>query len=98
MRFGNLRRFGKLGSRNSCENWESGLATAGDMPSPRISPKTRQAIARRAAGCCEYCRMQDTFCPDPFSIEHIVPKSLRGTNREENLAYACLGCNNAKAD
>jgi len=32
----------------------------------------------------------------PFSVEHIEPRSKAGTNLEENLAFACQGCNNHK--
>jgi hypothetical protein len=36
------------------------------------------------------------FTPDPFSVEHVTPKSRRGGHRHSNLAFACLGCNNFK--
>jgi hypothetical protein len=32
----------------------------------------------------------------PFSVEHVVPRSRGGTTREENLAWSCQGCNNHK--
>ncbi|WP_322744466.1 MULTISPECIES: HNH endonuclease signature motif containing protein [unclassified Coleofasciculus] len=58
--------------------------------------KQKEAIARRAGGCCEYCRSQARFSPDPFSIEHIIPRSKNGTDEDDNLALACQGCNNRK--
>ena len=53
-------------------------------------------IAERALWCCEYCRSQARFSPDPFSIEHITPTSRGGTNALSNLAFSCQGCNNYK--
>lgn len=32
----------------------------------------------------------------PFSAEHIEPRSKRGETRFDNLAWACQGCNNHK--
>jgi hypothetical protein len=66
------------------------------MAEPRLSPAQRQAIAERAGGCCEYCLSQERFSPDPFSVEHIVPRSAGGTEESENLAFSCQGCNNRK--
>jgi len=41
---------------------------------------------------CAYCGAQDV----PLQIEHIVPKSRRGSNRVSNLTLACKPCNDAK--
>lgn len=53
----------------------------------------RALIAERAFECCEYCRSQLRFSPDPFSIEHILPRSKGGSDELNNLALACQGCN-----
>jgi hypothetical protein len=53
-------------------------------------------VIRRARECCEYCRSQARFSPDPFSVEHIVPRSHGGTDESSNLALSCQGCNNRK--
>ena len=66
------------------------------MAEPRVSASQRQAVADRAAGCCKYCLSQERFSPDPFSVEHIVPRSAGGIEDEENLAFSCQGCNNRK--
>jgi 5-methylcytosine-specific restriction endonuclease McrA len=66
------------------------------MSEPKLTAKQKEAIARRAGGCCEYCRSQARFSPDPFSIEHIIPRSKGGTDEDDNLALACQGCNNRK--
>ncbi len=62
----------------------------------RLSGKQRKVIAERASWCCEYCRSQAHFSPDPFSIEHIFPRSCGGTHELSNMAFSCQGCNNFK--
>jgi hypothetical protein len=66
------------------------------MPEPQVTVQQRILVAQRAAGCCEYCFSQARFSPDPFSVEHIVPRAQGGTDELENLALACQGCNNRK--
>ena len=66
------------------------------MSEPQLTAKRKEAVARRAGGCCEYCCSQARFSPDPFSIEHIRPRSKGGTDEDDNLALACQGCNNRK--
>jgi hypothetical protein len=66
------------------------------MSETQITAKLKAEVAQRANGCCEYCRSQARFSPDPFSIEHIVPRSQGGTDNSDNLALACQGCNNRK--
>ena len=66
------------------------------MPESRITLRQRQAVAQRAGGCCEYCRSQVRFSPDPFSVEHIIPRSLGGNDDPGNLALSCQGRNNRK--
>jgi len=50
----------------------------------------------RAAGRCEYCRSPDRYSPQPFSLEHISPRSAGGSDSLENRAWCCQGCNNHK--
>lgn len=66
------------------------------MSSERPSPALRQRVIARAQGCCEYCFAQRQFSSDPFSIEHVVPRSHGGSSESGNLALACQGCNNCK--
>lgn len=66
------------------------------MSKPQLPAALKQIIAERARGCCEYCVCQADYSPDPFSVEHINPRSLGGVDELDNLAYACLGCNYKK--
>jgi 5-methylcytosine-specific restriction endonuclease McrA len=66
------------------------------MTEGRLTPSQRVKVVERARNCCEYCRAQERYSPDPFSVEHILPLSKGGTNDLENLAFSCQGCNNRK--
>ena len=62
----------------------------------RVTAEQRRRTAERAQGYCEYCRSQTRFATQPFSVEHIIPRSRGGETVLENLAFACQGCNNYK--
>ena len=66
------------------------------MPRARVSSRLRRQVAKRADGCCEYCRSQERYAMQSFSAEHIVAKSEGGKTNLANLAWACQGCNNHK--
>ena len=66
------------------------------MAEPHLSAAQRRAVADRAGGCCEYCLSQERFSPDPFSAEHVTPRSAGGGNEATNLALSCQGCNSRK--
>ena len=56
----------------------------------------KRQVAERAFGCCEYCRSQARFAVQPFSAEHIQPRSGGGKTDADNMALSCQGCNNHK--
>jgi len=66
------------------------------MSEGQVTAEQKQAVAERARECCEYCQCQARFSPDPFSVEHITPRSRGGTSDLSNLALSCQGCNNRK--
>ncbi len=66
------------------------------MPEKSVPARLKRVIAQRAHGCCEYCQSQARFALQPFSIDHIIPKSQGGSTTPENLALACQGCNSHK--
>jgi hypothetical protein len=66
------------------------------MTERRVTAEEKRNVVRRAGGCCEYCRSQQRFGTEPFSAEHIEPRSEGGKTVLENLALSCQGCNNHK--
>jgi hypothetical protein len=68
------------------------------MRRKRIGAGTRRAVVERADNVCEYCRSPHEFSIDSFAIDHIDPISTGGGSELDNLALACLQCNNAKHD
>src|SRR5689334_22483763 len=66
------------------------------MSESRVSPRDKELVVERAGGCCEYCYSQARFAVQPFSVEHIEPRSRAGESGPANLALACQGCNNHK--
>ena len=61
--------------------------------------RTNAQLKRRLFGdmcfapCC-YCL--NVFFMDKLTIEHVIPRSLGGTNDDSNIALACAPCNNEK--
>jgi 5-methylcytosine-specific restriction endonuclease McrA len=66
------------------------------MAERRLTVAEKRLIEERAGGCCEYCRSQLRFAMQPFSAEHIDPRSREGETALDNLALSCQGCNNHK--
>lgn len=61
-----------------------------------ISSSIRKEVEKRARYLCEYCLSRLDHSPDPFSVEHILPKAKGGNDELKNLALSCQGCNNSK--
>lgn len=66
------------------------------MSSSPITPTLRSVIAKRDQNRCVYCQSQQEICGTKFTIDHIIPESLGGTNDPENLCLACWDCNLSK--
>lgn len=62
----------------------------------RLSTQIRQQVRQRAENRCEYCLMPDHLAPYGHQVDHIIPLKHDGSSTLENLAYACLRCNNSK--
>ena len=58
-----------------------------------IPEKVRAFVRQRARLLCEYCHSCEEASAAQFSIDHIQPRSLGGTDEDENLALACQRCN-----
>jgi HNH endonuclease len=50
-------------------------------------------IRQRASFLCEYCHSLEEISAARFEIDHIQPKSLKGSDSIDNLALACQRCN-----
>lgn len=61
-----------------------------------IKLSIRRLVKKRAVNRCEYCQAREDCSPDPFSVEHIVPRSKGGESSLQNLCLSCQGCNNHK--
>lgn len=57
----------------------------------------QRIVSDRAGQRCEYCQMYQDLQGAVFHVEHIVPKSVGGSDELDNLAWACPGCNLTKA-
>ncbi|MEQ9233832.1 HNH endonuclease [Coleofasciculus sp. E2-BRE-01] len=58
-----------------------------------IREETRQIVRERANYQCEYCHSPERLSANRFTVDHIIPKSLGGTDDINNLALACRRCN-----
>jgi hypothetical protein len=61
-----------------------------------VSAELRRLVLARSGGLCEYCLIaeEDTFYG--CQIDHVISEKHGGPTQEDNLAYACLSCNQAK--
>jgi hypothetical protein len=66
------------------------------MPERLPTAEERRLVEERANRRCEYCLSPLAYSPDPFAVEHIVPRSRGGSHRPANLAFSCQGCNSCK--
>jgi CRISPR/Cas system Type II protein with McrA/HNH and RuvC-like nuclease domain len=58
-----------------------------------MNKKTREIVFAKYNGKCAYC---GTELLKSWHVDHIVPKSSRGTDNIENLNPSCRDCNNYK--
>lgn len=60
-----------------------------------VSKRTRFEVLRRDGHICQYCGEK---APDvTLHVDHVVPVSLGGSDKPENLVAACKDCNTGKA-
>ena len=58
-----------------------------------INDLLRQRVRRRAEALCEYCHSPERISSTRFTIDHVYPRSLGGSDDFDNLALACSRCN-----
>jgi 5-methylcytosine-specific restriction endonuclease McrA len=61
-----------------------------------IPHRLRQQVIQTANYRCEYCRTSSKLTGTPLVMEHILPRSLGGSDERDNLAAACYRCNEFK--
>jgi 5-methylcytosine-specific restriction endonuclease McrA len=60
----------------------------------REVPLTKRNVLRRDGGVCQYCGQRR----GAMTTDHVVPRSLSGTDAWENLVCACPECNARKGN
>jgi HNH endonuclease len=68
------------------------------MSTARVSRRLREQVLKDAGGRCGYCQASEEITGTPLDVEHIVPESLGGSSRRENLWVACSQCNVFKSN
>lgn len=58
-----------------------------------VNDITRQLVRQRANSLCEYCHSPEWLSADRFTLDHLEPKSLGGSDNPNNLVLACRRCN-----
>jgi len=58
-----------------------------------ISHEIKQTIRGRAEYLCEYYHSPERLSANRFTVDHVIPKSLGGSDEIDNLALACRRCN-----
>jgi hypothetical protein len=56
----------------------------------------RKLVADRARGICEYCLVHEDDTFFGCQIEHVIAEKHGGATTADNLAYACVFCNQHK--
>jgi len=60
----------------------------------KFGTKTRQTIYEKTNYHCYYCGT--ALNPENWSVDHIIPISLGGSDELDNLTGACISCNKRK--
>lgn len=65
--------------------------------SVRVVGELRRTVLERAAGCCEYCRLHQSFVASAHQVDHVIAEKHGGPTTLQNLALSCMTCNLRKA-
>jgi hypothetical protein len=58
-----------------------------------VNDAIRQVVRSLAYYLCEYYHLSEEVSAAQFAVDHILPRSLGGSHRLDNLALACQRCN-----
>ncbi|MBD2772352.1 HNH endonuclease [Iningainema tapete] len=64
----------------------------------KFQQSVQEQVRQRANYLCEYCHASELWQYVCFTVDHVIPLSLGGTNNLENLALACFHCNRRKTN
>jgi hypothetical protein len=67
------------------------------LPGQKLSVRVQGLVRERAKGLCEYCHTSERWQYVRFTIDHIVPSSMGGSEDIRNLALCCFHCNRRKS-
>lgn len=54
-----------------------------------FNDQLKQTLRERAGYVCEYCHSPERLSANRFTVDHVIPKSLGGSDELDNLALAC---------
>jgi hypothetical protein len=58
-----------------------------------INDSIKRLVRQHADCLCEYCHSSERLSANRFTIEHLIPRSIGGSDGLDNLALACRRCN-----
>jgi hypothetical protein len=58
-----------------------------------IDDAIKEIVRKRANYLCEYCHSPERISTTRFTVDHLIPKSIGGSDELNNLALACRRCN-----
>ena len=61
-----------------------------------VNARLRRLVVARAQGICEYCLISEEDTMFGCAIDHVISEKHGGRTRFDNLALACVFCNQAK--
>jgi hypothetical protein len=64
----------------------------------KIPAGIQNKVRLRANYLCEYCHASEKWQYVRFTVDHVIPRALGGTDTLDNLALACFHCNRRKSD
>lgn len=67
------------------------------MGTVNFSRSKKARVSVKSLGRCWYCGCglidTPTYHPLQLTLDHLIPRSVGGTNEDENLVFACRRCN-----
>jgi HNH endonuclease len=58
-----------------------------------INDAIKKTVREREEYLCEYCHSPERLSANRFTVNHVIPRSLEGSDEIGNLALACRRCN-----